>query len=355
METLRLGAKAEGTKKLASLPKAGFLGFTPMGPDTLEKKAWLFLQANSERGRLSPEAKEVVESLDRAVARLQLQLNEACKADYPLSERLKMDKMLSVYKGTFEQLRIYEGAFASLCGPREVLEQKSEDVKSNAEQQLQKQGVVGFVEKNVLPLAVGALTGGAAVESGLSSWLATQLSGLVGAASPLFAQNAATFIGFALACAAVGAVAAVSKRRLRAIEKKRIASMQAIGKSEQEIKKAIVGLVVLEYQRLATKNSINVGAPVESEAVIHRKMEQLVYEVKKKHGFELPLPAEVEREVWPLLHRRHAGFLKKTALLLHAHFEMLFGRHSAGESAQGISDGRAMARSINTCNLCAVA
>lgn len=143
MRELRLGAKAEGTKKPASLPKRGFLGFTPMSPDTLEKRAWLFLQANSERGRLSPEAKAVLESLDNVAARLQLRLNEAYSAGYPLEERMRMEKMLAVYQGTFEQLRIYEQAFASLCGPREVLEQQSADVKLNTEQQLQKTGVLG--------------------------------------------------------------------------------------------------------------------------------------------------------------------------------------------------------------------
>jgi len=127
--------------------------------------------------------------------------------------------------------------------------------------------------------------------------------------------------------------------------------MQAIGKSEQEIMKAIVGLVVLEYQRLATKNSVKVGAPVESESVIHRKMEQLVFEVRKKHGFELPLPAEVEREVWPLMHRKRTGFLKKTALLLHAHLELLFGRRESGSSGQNNVNKYC----IDARSLCAVA
>ena len=348
MQGLRLGAKAEGTKTPASLPKKGFLGFTPMSPDTLEKRAWLFLQANSERGRLSPGAKAVLESLDSVADRLQRQLNDPCAAGYLPEERMKMEKMLSVYQGTFEQLRIYEQAFASLCGPREVLEQKTSDVKANAEQQLQKPGLAGFLEKNVLPLAVGALTGGAAVTTGFTSYLAAQLSGIIGAAGPLFQQNVAAAIGVALAGAAVGLVAALSRHRMRAIEKKRIALMQAIGKSEQEIKKAIVGLVVLEYQRLATRHSIKVGAPVESEATIHRKMEQLVFEVKKKHGFELPLPAEVEREVWPLLHKQRKSWLEKTAVLLHAHLEILFGRH---ERHGGNYGG---AYSLDARSLCAV-
>jgi hypothetical protein len=355
METLRLGAKAEGTNAMAGLQKKGFLGFTPMGPDTLEKKAWLFLQANSERGRLSPGAKEVVESLDRTVARLQLRLNEACEANYPISERVKMDKLLSVYKGTFEQLRIYGGAFASLCGPSEILAQKSADVKNSTEQQLQKTGFAGFLEKNVLPVAVGALTGGAAATSGFASWAAAKLLGLVGAAGPSFLQNSAALIDIALACAAVGLVAAVSKYRVRAIEKRRIASMQAIGDSEQEIKKAIVGLVVLEYQRLATKNSIKVGLPVESESTIHRKMEQLVFGVKKKHGFELPLPAEVERAVWPLLHRKHESRLEKAWQLLHAHLEILFGRHGGGERANSGQHFEPKTCCIDTRNQCAVA
>ena len=352
METLRLGAKAEGTKTKmpASLPKRGFLGFTPMSPDTLEKRAWLFLQANSERGRLSPEAKAVLVSLHGVAAKLQLRLSETYAAGYSPEERMKMEKMLSVYHGTFEQLRIYEQAFASLCGPREVLEQKSVDVKNNAEQQLQKPGFTGFLEKNVLPWAIGALTGAAAATTGFTSWLAAQLSGIMGAAAPML-QPSPALIGFVLAGAAVGLVATVSRLRMRAIEKKRIAMMQAIGKSEQEIMKAIVGLVVLEYQRLATKNSVKVGAPVESESVIHRKMEQLVFEVRKKHGFELPLPAEVELEVWPLMHRKRASFLKKTASLLHAHLEMLFGRRESGSSGQ--NNGNACC--IDARSLCAAA
>ncbi|MFA6328955.1 MAG: hypothetical protein WCY41_05920 [Candidatus Micrarchaeia archaeon] len=332
MDKLRLGAKAEGTKTPASLPKKGFLGFIPMSPDTLEKTAWLFLQANSGRGRLSPEAKAVVESLDDAVAQLRLQINEAYAAGYSPSERMKMEKTLSIYQGTFEQLYIYEQVFASLCGPREVLEQESADVKANAEQRLQTKGVVGFLEKNVLPLAVGALTGGAAVESGLCSWLAAQLSGLMGAAAP-FLQPSPLFVGMALAGAAIWAVSGMSSLRTRSIEKKRLSSMRAIGKNEQEIQKAIVGLVMLEYQRLATLHAVKVGTPVESTKVIHRKMEQLVFKVKDKHGFELPLPAEVERDVWPLLHKRRASFLEKAALLLHAHLEILFGRREKNGNA----------------------
>ena len=313
--------------------KKGFLGFTPMSPDTLEKKAWLFLQANSDRGRLSPAASSVLESLESVSCRLRAQLGEACKAGYSPSERMKMDKMLSVYQGTFEQLRIYERAFASLCGPRDILEQESTDVKSNTDQQLQKSGVAGFLEKNVLPIAIGALTGGAATASGFASWAAARLSGIIGAANPVLLQNASAFIGFALAGVAVWLAAALSKYRTSAIEKKRIASMQAIGKSEQEIKKAIVGLVVLEYQRLATKNSIKIGMPAEHEEAIHRKMEQLVFEVKSKHGFELPLPAEVERAVWPLMHKRREGGLEKAWRLLHAHLELLFGRHDLHDGA----------------------
>ena len=177
MMTLRLGAKAEGTKTPASLPKNRFLGFTPMSPDTLEKKAWLFLQANSERGRLTPEAKNVLDSLNSVAARLQLQLNEAYAAGYSPAERIRMEKMLAVYQGTFEQLWIYEQAFASLCGPHDILEQKSADVKSNTDQQLQKPGVAGFLEKNVLPIAMGALTGGAAATTGFTVWVAGKLSG----------------------------------------------------------------------------------------------------------------------------------------------------------------------------------
>jgi len=353
---LRLGAKAEGTKTKmpASLPKRGFLGFTPMGPDTLEKKAWLFLQANSERGRLSPEAKSALDSLDSVAARLQLRLNEAYSAGYPPEERMKMEKMLSVYQGTFEQLRIYGQAFASLCGPREVLEQKSADVKNNAEQQLQKPGIVGFAEKNVLPWAIGALTGAAAATTGFTSWLAAQISGIMGAAAPVL-QPSPALIGLVLAGAAVGLMAMVSKRRMRSIEKKRIASMQAISRSEQEIKRAIVGLVVLEYQRLATRHAIKVGVPAESEALIHRKMEQLVYEVKSKHGFELPLPAEVERAVWPLMHRKRTGFLEKTALLLRAHLEALFGRHEWQNGAPSWQRFEPQAHRMSLYNLCAVA
>ena len=332
MQGLRLGANTEGTGKQKSLQSTRFLGFTPMSAETLEKKAWLFMQANSERGRLSHEAKSVIESLDSVAARLRLQLNEAYKAGYSPSERMKMEKMLSVYQGTFEQLRIYGSTFASLCGPREILEQKSADVKYNAEQLLKKPGFAGFLEKNVVPWAVGVLTGGAAASSGFTAWAAARLAELIGVASPLFQQNAAMFIGFALACAAIGLAAVVSKQRTRAIEKKCIASLQAIGKSEQEVKKAIVRLVVLEYQRLATRNSINVGAPVESEELIHRKMEQLVYTVKAKHGFELPLPTEVERAVWPLLHKKHDGRLEKAWQMLHAHLEIIFGRHCAREA-----------------------
>jgi len=197
---------------------------------------------------------------------------------------------------------------------------------------------------------VGALTGGAAVQSGFSAWLAGQLSGLMGSAGPLLQQNAATFIGFLLAGAAVGLFAALSKRRMRAIEKKRIASMQAIAKSEQEIKRAIVGLVVLEYQRLATRHFIKVGVPVESEAIIHRKMEQLVFEVKKKHGYELPLPAEVERAVWPLLHRKRAGFFGKAWQMLHERLEMLFRGRNRAPSGQNCD-----AYAIDAYSMCAVA
>jgi len=350
MGELRLGAKAGGTKAPSSLPKRGFLGFTPMNPDTLEKRAWLFLQANPERGRLSPDAKSALDSLGSVATRLQLKLDDAYAAGYSPEERMKMEKMLAVYRGTIEQLRIYGQAFASMCGPREVLAQKSADVKNGAERQLQKPGVVGFIEKNVLPLAVGALTGGAAVESGLTGWIAGQLSGLIGSAAPML-QPSPMAIELVLAGAAVWGVAALSKLRTRAIEKKRIASMQSIGKSEQEIQKAIVRLVVLEYQRLATRHAIKVGLPVESEATIHRKMEQLVFEVREKHGYELPLPAEVEREVWPLLHHRRTGWLKKAAVLLHAHLEALFGKREGEDGPKA----RHFACGFNAYDRCAVA
>ena len=356
MTTLRLGAKAEGTKTPASLHKRGFSGFTPMSPDTLEKKAWLFLQASSDRGRLGHDAKADIECLNGISERLRLQLIEARGDDgYSPPERMKMDRMLSVYQGTFEQLRIYGQSFASLCGPRDILEQKSADVKSNTDQQLQKPGVVGFLEKNVLPLAIGALTGGAAATTGFTAWAAAKLSCILGLASPVFLQNAAAVIGIALAGAAVGLVASVSKWRVGAIEKKRIASMQAIGKSEQEIKKAIVGLVVLEYQRLATIHSIKVGLPAESEPTICRKMEQLVYEIKSRHGFELPLPAEVERAVWPLMHKKREGRLEKAWQMLHVHLEILFGRHGGGESANSWQRFEPQAGCLGVFNLCAIA
>ncbi len=335
--------------------KKGFLGFTPMSPDTLEKKAWLFLQASSGNGRPGSGAKAGIESLNGISGRLRLQLDEACSAGYSPPERMKIDKMLSVYQGTFEQLRIYGQAFASLCGPRDILEQKSADVKSNADQQLQKPGIAGFLEKNVLPLAMGALTGGAAATTGFTVWAAAKLSGVLGLASPVLLQNAAAFIGLALAGAAVWLVSSVSKWRVGAIEKKRIASMQAIGKSEQEIKKAIVSLVVLEYQRLATIHSIKVGLPAESEATICRKMEQLVYEIKSRHGFELPLPAEVERAVWPLMHKKREGRLEKAGHLLHAHLEVLFGRRGEGDGANPWQHFEPKACCLDMHSLCLVA
>ncbi|MFA5929377.1 MAG: hypothetical protein WC861_00680 [Candidatus Micrarchaeia archaeon] len=357
MTTLRLGAKAEGTKSgsPASLQKNEFLGFTPMSRDALEKKAWLLLQANSECGRLSPEAKAVLESLNGVAARLQLQLNAAYAAGYSPAERIRMENMLSIYQGTFEQLRIYEQAFASLCGPREILAQESADVKFNAEQQLKKAGLAGFLEKNVLPWAVGLLTGGAAAASGFASWAAARLAGLIGAAGPAFQQNAAAFIGFALAASAIGLVAKAAIHRTHAIEKRRIASLKAIGGSEQEIMRAIVRLVVLEYQRLATKNGIKVGAPVESEETIHRKMEQQVFEVKSKHGFDLPLPSEVERAIWPLLHRKRTSFLEKAALSLRARLETLFRGLGGQNGAQPGPYFEPRAGCLNAYDLCAVA
>jgi hypothetical protein len=119
--------------------------------------------------------------------------------------------------------------------------------------------------------------------------------------------------------------------------------------------RAIVGLVVLEYQRLATKNAIKVGAPVESEETIHRKMEQQVFEVRKKHGFDIPLPSEVERAIWPLLHRKRRGCLEKAALALHERLGALLGRHERHEGRPSWAYLWPKAYGFDARSLCAVA
>jgi hypothetical protein len=345
MQRLRLGAKmAEGTKKKtpASLPR---IRLEPLGASRVATQAWKLLSdadlpkmtvrlrgkrvERKDTSEFPVPLADVAASNASHIAALEAKIGEAG----PL-ERERLKQLLNVYQGTFGYAESLASQFTSDCGPHQTFVVRYRAAERKFRKQAREPGIAKLVEKYGLPML-----GGLPVSALLERFKATDL--LAGLLQSVFrrldpdtaqwiARGAAVFLSCStLAFLRSGASRLVKKAegaRGSVLTREAMERLGQIGRQMDEVKKAIVDLVVLEYQRLATAKSIRLGAAPESEGLIARKMVQIVLNMRERHGFELLLPPEVEKPHWEILHPPRTSRLRLVAMRVHHHLEILFGK-----------------------------
>ena len=340
MKTLQLGAKGqEGTKMPASLPR---IRMDALDANRVATQVWKLLsdadlpkntfrlrglgkKARRKAAKLAGKSEFPVPLTDVIASNAShiAALEEKIRTTGPI-ERKRLGQLLGVYSDTFDYALRLADQFKGDCGPHETFVIRYKAAERKFRKEMETPGFLKLVEKYGLPM-LGGLSFGEVADHFKATDL---LAGVLRMAFHRMDLETAKWIargisvfaaGVALVLLRAGADKVVKKVegvRGRVLTHEAVEKLGAIGRQMHEVKKAIADLVVLEYQRLATKKSIRTGAAPQSEELIARRMVQVVLNVRAKHGFELLLPKEVEDAHWEILHPQPINWPKVFALCM---------------------------------------
>lgn len=279
-------------------------------------------------------------------------------------ERERLIELQALYCLTFGYMDGLASQLTSECGFHRTISVKYGATVSKFRGRLKKPGVAGFLEKHALSAIGGlsfysALEGSGAIEAA-ASLLSRLLHGIDPEAVAWVTRAAGAIVSFGAAFAAkAGAsrlLSAASEKRGNRIREAAFKELARLGADLHEVKKAIVELVVLEYQRLATQRAISIGVAPESETLIERKMVQVVLNMREKHGIDLRLPLDVEHAQWNLLYpKRQPSRLKKEGEMLRTRMKTLLWKWETALPSPAWENSREGFPGFDVCGLCVVA
>lgn len=330
-----LNATAGGNVTPASLPK--FVRVRPMSHLDVTNRAWkLLVDADLPRkvrngkngnGHAIPLSESALCGNERAIAALQVKLaSESDPAQYAL-----LEKLISVYENTFTYMEVLGAQFVSTGGPHQIFCLKYKDTQKLYKERIAKPGLPGRLEKYMLPVAGGLITGGALVATGVLKWAALKL--LKYGFDPALVEGTIGISAMGIVAAGIkvglsSLVSAASKKRRESLGEAMRAKLEEIGNGMQEVKKAIVQLAGLEYMRLIASSGLFLSPVQDSAATIAQRMAEIVVSIRQNYGIELALPVEVESVEKGYLQPVESSKLAAIAKCIHAHLATLFKRHS---------------------------